>query len=185
MGEFSRVYKADLTDRQFMAFWRLVCDAGRDRAFTYGVPSMDGHGFVTWMREPDVHPFGILYHGIPLGVMVLTEKRGKTAKVHFCTLPAGGRRTADRRMNITKAAGLFALGNALWEENGSGGYVIDTLIGITPKPIVSAVKYALALGGEFCGIVPGLCWFHDTNENADAVVTAFTRKNVPDWTAKL
>jgi len=185
MGEFSRVYKADLTDRQFMAFWRLVCDAGRDRAFSYCLPPMDGSGFVRWMRKEDIFPWIVLYQDVPVGMVLLTDKFGKSAQVHFCTLPTGGRRTTDRKMGISKAAGLFSLGSILWEENGSGGYVLDYLVGITPKPNVAAVKYALALGGDFCGVVPGQCWFHDTNENSDAVITSFTRKNVPAWTAKL
>lgn len=177
MGEFSRVYKTDLTDRQIMDFWRMVQLACRDRDFAYCLPPMDGHGFVQWMRRDDVHPWGLLYRGIPVGMSLLTDRRGKTAEIHFCTLPMGLRRASG--IPMVKALGLFALAQILWERNKSGRFVLDTLIGITPVSNKAACKYALSLGGQAVARVPGACWYYDTNENVDGFMTVFTRDNVP------
>lgn len=184
MGEFARIYKTDLTDRQLMEFWRNAQLAGRDRAFAYCLPPMDGPGFVRWMRRDDVHPWAILFRGIPVGMMLLTDRRGKTAEVHFCTLPVGTARYA-KGLSLVRAMGLFALASALWEPNVSGGHVLDTLIGVTPATNTAAVKYAVSLGGEAVARVPGACWFHDTNENADGVFTIFNRNSVPRQFAAL
>lgn len=67
MGEFARTYKTDLTDRQLMGFWGMMQATGRDRAVTYCLPPLDGHGFVRWMRQDDVHPWFVTWQGQPAG----------------------------------------------------------------------------------------------------------------------
>ena len=183
MGDFTRIYKTDLTDRQMMEFWRMVQLSDRDRDFAYCLPHMDGEGFVKWMRREDVHPWGLFYKGVPTGMSMITDRRGKTADIHFCTLPVGRRRAG--RFSLVKAMGLFALANLLWEKNKSGRYVLDTLIGITPVSNRAACKYALSLGGQPTARIPNQCWYYDTNENVDGFVTVFTRDNVPSEYAAL
>lgn len=184
MGDFTRIYKTDLTDRQMMDFWRLVQASGRDRDVAYCLPPMDGKGFCRWMRREDVHPWAVLYRGTPIGFYFLTDKQGKSAQVHFCTLPVGTRRTKER-LPLIRAAGLFGVASSLWERNQSGGYVLDTLIGITPLCNVKAVKYVRTLGAQDCGIVPGMCWYHDTGENVPGLLTVYTRETVPEEAARL
>ena len=178
MGDFSRIYKTDMTDRQMMDFWTSVQLSRRDRKFAYCLPKMDGEGFVKWMRRDDVHPWGILYRGIPVALCLLTNREGKKAEVHFCLLPVGSRRYS-KSLSLARAIGLYALSNVLWEENESGKYVIDTLIGVTPASNRTAIKYAGSVGGKFVARVPDLCWYYDTNENVDGIMTVFNRNNVP------
>lgn len=184
MGDFSRVYKTDITDRQMMAFWSQVQAAGRDRAVSYCLPPKDGLAFCHWMRQPDIHPWAVLYKGEPVGMYFLSDRQGKSAQVHFCVLPTGTRRVAPK-LSLSRAAGLYALGASLWESNVSGGSIIDTLIGVTPACNRAALKYASSLGGQQCGVVPGYCYYHDTGENVTGVFTVFTRETVPAWTATL
>ena len=184
MGDFQRIYKTDLTDRQMMDFWRLVQASGRDRDVAYCLPPMDGQGFCRWMRQEDVHPWAVLYQGEPVGFYFLTDRQGKSAQVHFCTLPVGVKRTASR-LSLVRAMGLYAVGAALWERNQSGGFVLDTLIGITPLCNTRAVKYVRTLGARDCGIVPDMCWYHDTGENVAGLLTAYTRETVPEEAARL
>lgn len=187
MGDFQRVYKTDLTDRQLMDFWRLVQASGRDREVAYCLPPMDGRGFCRWMRQEDVHPWFILYKGVPVMLFFLTDKQGKSAQAHFCTLPVGVRRVrlGDMQISLVRAMGLFAVASALWERNQSGGFVLDTLIGITPISNEKAVKYTGALGAKEYGVVPGICWYHDTNENVPGLMTIYTRETVPSEAARL
>lgn len=188
MGEFARIHRSDITDRQLMAFWDAVRAAGRDRDVAYCLPPMDGPGFVRWMRQPDISPWIILFQGEPCGLFFLTDHAGKAAQCHFCTLPTGTRRTgqtAGGRFSATIGAGLFALGQALWERSVSGGFLLDTLIGVTPTCNRAALRYIHALGAQDCGIVPGACWYHDTGENVPGLYTVFTRQALPEWTASI
>ena len=188
MGEFSRVYKTDLTDRDLMAFWAQAQAAGRDRDTSYCLPPQDGQGFCRWMRRDDINPWIICFHDEPCGLFFLTDRQGKSAFCHFCTLPMGTKRTQESpagRFSATVGMGLFSLGSALWEKDVSGGNVLDTLIGLTPVCNEAAVKYIHALGAQDCGIVPGACWFYETGENVPGLYTIYTRSALPEWTAQL
>ena len=188
MGEFSRIYKAELTDLQLKAFWAQVQAAGRDRMVAYCLPPQSGQDFVRWMRKDDVHPWIVLFRGEPCGLFFLTDKEGKSAQVHFCALPMGTQRTAETpggRFSATVGMGIFALGAALWERSVSGGFLLDTLIGLTPVCAAAAVKYVHALGAQDCGIVPGACWYYDTGENVPGLYTIYTRQALPEWTAQI
>ena len=181
MGEYSRVYKTDLTDRQLMQFWGLAQAEGRSRAVSYCLPPQDGEGFCRWMRQDGVHPWLILFREQPCGLFFLTDMQGKAAQCHFCTLPMGTQRT-EGRLPVARGAGLFALGAALWEETETS-YRLDTLIGVTPVCNKHAVKYVQSLGGRACGVVPGMCWYYETNENVPGLVTVFDRTTVPESAA--
>lgn len=90
---------------------------------------------------------------------------------------------AKRRTNlpVPVAAGLFCLGQALWEKDAAGQYRLDHLIGITPASNHAAVHFAGRLGGEYCGTVPGFCWFERERANADAVIRHFSRNAIPEF----
>jgi hypothetical protein len=198
VSDFIRIYKSDITDRQFAAFWRRVQEAGRARAIGFDGPPMDAQDFCRWMREDGVHPWLVLYRGEPVGLYYLTNWQGRAAHVHFLTLPCGTRRTAHR-VPLAVAAALFGLGSALWERedstlgteadsapgNGAPLFRLDALIGITPVVNREAVRFVRRLGGEPCGVVPALCWMHDGGVNVAGLMTVFSRSSVPSWAAKL
>ena len=94
MGEFSRIYKTDLSDRQLMAFWHLVQASGRSRAIGYDRPAMDGPAFCRFMRRPTVFPWLVAWRGVPVALYYLTDFQGRSAQVHFCFLPCGTRRAS-------------------------------------------------------------------------------------------
>lgn len=187
MSNFARVHRQDLTDRNFVQFWELARQAGRERSFTYCLPPMDEDGFCRWMRSAGVEPWMIFYKDEPRGLFFLTDREGKSAQVHFCTLPMGTERveTPVGTLSAVIAMGLYALGATLWARNISGGSIYDTLIGVTPVCNASAIKYIHALGAQDCGVVPGACFYHDTNENVPGLYTVYTRDAVPAWTATL
>lgn len=188
MGEYSRIYLTDISDRELMQFWAAVCASGRDRSVSYCMPPQDGPAFCRWMRSDGLHPWIILFRDEPCGLFYLTDRQGKTAHCHFCTLPQGTKRTKETpigRLPAARGFGLFALGSALWEHNVSGGHILDTLVGVTPACNTEAVKYIHTLGAVDCGIVPGGCWYYDTNENVPGIITVYTREALPEWTANL
>ena len=185
MGEFSRIYKTDLSDRQIMSFWHHVEQAGRERAIAFDSPPLTPLEFCRWMRQPDVHPWWVLFNGDPVGLSFLTQKAGKAARIHFLTLPQGVKRTKLRRLSVVRAFGLYAMGSMLWERNVSGGFILNTLIGLTPICNKEAVKFIHTLGAVDCGVVPDACYYHDTGENVAGVATVYTRETVPEWTTEL
>lgn len=184
MGEFSKIYKTDLSDRQLMQFWNMVLASGRDRDVTYCMPPVDTLGFCRWMREDGVHPWIVLFRGVPCGFYYLTNLEGKSANVHFCTLPMSTHRTGSK-LPVVVGFGMFALGSLLWEKNVSGGFRMDTIIGVTPVVNRRAVKFIHKVGAQDIGVVPGACWYYDTNENVPGLVTVYTRETLPEWTAQL
>lgn len=181
MGEFARTYKTDLTDRQLMGFWGMMQATGRDRAVAYCLPPLDAHGFVRWMRQDYVHPWFVTWQGQPVGFAYLTNMEGKSARIHFGTLPQGIRRMGNRKLSVVHGFGLYILGSLLWEQTVSGGYRLDTIIGLTPVVNKEAVRFIKRCGAQECGVIPGACYYHDTGENVPGLVTTYTRETVPGW----
>lgn len=180
MGEFTRVYKSDMTDRQLMGFWRMMQEAGRDRAVSYSLPPLDATGFVRWMRQDGVYPWFVLFRERPCGFFFLTEYEGKAARIHFGTLPMGTKRTASKQP-VVVAFGMFGLASLLWEQLVTGSYRLDTLIGLTPVCNKEAIKLIHKVGAVDCGIIPAACYYHDTGENVAGLATVYTRETVPSW----
>lgn len=186
MSEFAKIYKTDLSDRQLMQFWCMVQASGRARDVAYCMEPQTPESFVRWMRKDDVEPWIILHRGVPAALYFQTDRQGKSAQGHFCTLPQGMRRTeGEKRLPVAVAAILYALGSCLWLENESGGHYLDTIIGITPVCNKAAINFTRRIGGQPCGMIPGGCWYHDTNENVPGLVTVYTRESVPFWATKL
>lgn len=183
MGDFSRTYKGQLTDQELMHFWWQAKAAGRSRSILFDMPEPDEQGFAQWVRRPDIHFWLVAYKGVTMGAYYLTQMQGKSAHIHFITLPCTTHRTANRRP-VSLAAALFGLGSSLWEPSASS-YKLDTIIGVTPMSNTAAVKFIQRCGAVECGVLPGGCYFHDTGENVPALLTVFNRASVPDWTAKL
>jgi len=196
MGEFQRVYKSELSDRQLMAFWNLVQASGRSRAIGFDRPRMDGPAFCRFLRRPGVFPWLVAWRGLPMALYYLTNLQGRSAHVHFCFLPCGTRRVAvpaelcpakggkSTRLPLVRAAALFGLASALWEAP-ERGFLLDTLIGMTPEHNAPALALVRSLGGEEHGAVPGLCWMHEEKRNVPGMITTFSREAVPQKAASL
>jgi len=188
MGEFARIYKADLTDRQLAAVWEMVRNAGRDRDVMFGMPPMDGDAFAHWLRCEDVPAWLILFRSEPCGLFFLTDREGKTAHCHFVSLPFGQAfiiGTPTGKLPAVRGFGLYTLGAALWERTKSGGFILDTIIGIIPSCNEKALKLAERTGVRFHAVVPGLKWCFDTGENVPGVITTASRVEIPEWAATL
>ena len=95
--------------------------------------------------------------------------------------PRGGNAPRIINLPVPVAAGLFCLGQALWEKDAAGQYRLDHLIGITPASNHAANHFARRLGGEYCGTVPGFCWFERERANADGVIRHFSREAIPEF----
>lgn len=184
MGEFSRIYRSDLSDRDFMRFWAMLKEAGRDTATFYNVPPMDGQAFVAWARSADVHPWIILFRGAPCGMAWLTDQEGATAKCHFATLPQGAKRT-EGRMGVAQGFGLYALASWLHARDEEGHYILDRCYGVTPMYNRAAISFIHRLGAIDITVLPGAVFNFATGHNADALLTMYTRDTVPAENATL
>ncbi len=190
-----------------MAFWDAVLASGRGRAIGYDRPPLDGPAFCRWMRRPSVHPWLVTWRGTPMALYYLTDRQGRAARVHFCILPCGTRRVdvppevaqavakaraeqgglsraVPRRLPLTQAAALFGLASALWEGE-ERGFLLDTLIGVTPKSNVPALSFIRSLGAKLCGEVPDMCRLYDAGRNVPGILTVFDRGLVPRRAAAL
>jgi len=188
MGEYSRIYKGDLSDRQLASLWEMLRASGRDRDVMFGLPPMDGPAFVQWLRSKNLPMWLITFRGEPCGLFFIEDHQGKTAKVHFCTYPMETKRTGQTpvgRIPATLGFGLYFVGSALWERNVSGGFILDTLIGIIPSCKPTAIKAAVKVGSRVRAEIPGMCWCYDTGENVPGVVLTMTRDDFPEWTATI
>lgn len=170
MGEFSHVWRGDMTDVQLAALWKAVMDCGRDDSIRDAVFTQDG--FVKFARRPDVYLWAILFRGVPLALFWLTAVEGRTAYAHFVQFPTGVTRT-KAGIPVQVAAGLYAVSSALWR----GG--MDTLLGVTPVSCRPALKLLSRMGAAFVGVVPGSCWNERTGKNDDAVYSFFNKTIIP------
>lgn len=173
MGDFSRVYRSELTDSQIKRFWHTVRECGRDRTILFDIPPVDEDAFCKWFRSDCVAPWIITFKGVPVGMFYLTNKSGKTAYCHFVGLPVGTVRVG--KLPLLVAAGRYAISKCLLERNGNGGFIMDTLIGVTPAFNRTALKFIYRLGAKYVATIPGACFFHDSGENVPGVVTILTR----------
>ena len=133
----------------------------------------------------------------------LSNMQGRSAHVHFCMLPCGTRRVevpaeavprsgeggrpgreGRTRLPLVRAAALFGLASTLWEGQGRG-FVVDTLIGITPATNGPALALMRSLGGQEHGTVPGLCWLYEAKVNVPGILSTFSREAVPQRAAAL
>lgn len=85
------------------------------------------------------------------------------------------------RLPVPVAAGFFCLAQALWEKDAAGLYKLDHLIGITPESNEAAARFAKRLGGEYCGRVPGFCWFERERANVDGIIRHYCREYIPEF----
>lgn len=202
MGDFQRIYKTDLSDRQLMAFWGLVQASGRSGSVGFDGPAMDGPAFCRFLRRPGMHPWLVAWRGRPMALYWLSGLQGRSAHVHFCMLPCGTRRVevpaeavpeaaapgrakeGRARLPLVRAAALFGLASALWEGQ-ERGFLVDTLIGITPAANAPALALMRSLGGQEHGSVPGLCWMHEAKVNVPGIISTFSREAVPQRAAAL
>lgn len=178
MGEFSRRYRSDLSDREFMLFWRRLKESGRDTATFYNVPPMDERAFAAWARSENVHPWIILFRGEACGLFWLTDQEGATAKCHFATLPQGARRTAGG-MSVTQAFGRYALSSVLHARDEEGRHLLDRCYGVTPLYNQAAIRFIHRVGAMDITVLPGAVFNFATGHNADALLTLYTRDTVP------
>ena len=188
MGEFGAIHKGDLTDRQLCAFWEQVRAAGKGRSIGYDCPPFGPAGFAQWMRQPDVEAWIVLFRGEPCGLLYLNGILGKTAHGHFTVTSMGTARvgTPIGRLPGLKAFGMYCMGSVLWNRDANGLYTLDTVIGVLPACNDAAVRLVRSTPvGMEVGVVPGAAYFYDERENVPALVTAYTRENVPRWCAAL
>lgn len=88
------------------------------------------------------------------------------------------------RLPLIRAAALYGMASLLWEAPEQG-FVLDTLIGVTPQNSGPALNLVRALGGREVATVPGLCWLEEAGLNVPGVITVFDRNAVPRRAAHL
>ena len=180
MGEFSRVYKTELSDVQLGSVWERFVECDRDQHIFYNKPPMDGKDFARFCRDDDVHLWVILFRDEIAGIFWLTGHEGKTAYCHFGQLPTKAKRTAEK-IPVQLGFGRYCLGTALWAHDGQD-FLLDRLLGLTPLCNRSAVRFIDRLGAQPAGIIPGACFFNESGKNEDGIATYYTRETVPmEW----
>ena len=88
------------------------------------------------------------------------------------------------RLPLIRAAALYGMASLLWEAPEQG-FVLDTLIGVTPQNSGPALNLVRSLGGREVATVPGLCWLEEAGLNVPGVITVFDRNAVPRRAAHL
>ena len=184
---FSMIYKTDLTDRDLSGFWKRLEGAGRTDNLFYDRAPVSAGEFAWIARDPAFHLWMVSYLGEPAGIFFLTDVQGKAGRAHFAILPTGGRRfeicgrseAADGRtaLRIPLAVGLagFCLSQSLWRRTKSGGFVLDSLIGITPVCFLPALKLAKRMPYASECVVPDFAFIRETGENAAARIAVYRR----------
>lgn len=182
-GLCRRFYRDIVPLSVWEAVYRELAAAGRLEASFPGVEDPSLEFFLDLMARPDRHSWALTFGREAGGVAYITDREGTSARVHFAFLPTKTLRTkggeAHERLPAPVALGRFFLASVL-RDRFQGGYVLDTLVGVTPVANTPAVNMILRCGAVALGVIPGACPRRGEGRNANGLVTYYTRESTDD-----
>ena len=154
--------------------WSKIIGDGLVQRLFYDGSVQNLEAFLGAMMNEDALPFVMTNEDGKIVLFAwLNCIEGVMARMHFTMFRDswGGKRNA------------VALGRKMVEHvlsrKDDAGYIIHTVVGITPVVNTLALRYVMALGMERVGIVPnGATLYYQGGRVVDAVLTVATRKSM-------
>jgi hypothetical protein len=157
-----------LKDSELAHLFDMIHDQGVLPVVFYDRTVTDRAGFVREMKRRDTWPF-VVYGGDDeiMAIFWLNTFEGRSARIHFCGFPAiHGKAVQVARECLFRTLTMQA----------HGGYVLDTLVGVTPVDNKLAIRMLTRAGMVGIGVVPGMLDNAYTHQPMDALVSYATRK---------
>jgi len=146
---------------------------------TLGLVFFDGsiktrEDFLLMMRQPRVQLYGVYLKDeyTPMGFIWLDQFKHRTAHGHFCAFSS--------HWGDAYKIGHECLVRLVQLKDDKGEYVLDAIYGLTPVDNELAIKATTAAGLRIAGTLPYAFWSEEDNKSHHAVMTYFTRDEVPE-----
>lgn len=153
--------------------WFTLESQGLAHALFYDGAIRCSSDFATFMRCADVYCY-VVYdgHGIPVALTWLNNFAGRAAMIHFAVFSAG--------RAWKTAIGKYVV-HFLLHGRSDGGYCIDALYGMTPKPYAHVLRFIRRLGFSVQGTIPGAVRMEQSGggvRHVDGLISVCTRKSL-------
>lgn len=127
--------------------------------------------FMADMVRPGTLPFVVMAGDEPAAFTWLNSFEGRSARGHFVFF----RHFWGRKCSVDIGRRYFRYALSLHD---SEGYLLDSLVGITPKQNALSWKYALECGCVMVGTIPQFVWMADAGVSEDAIAVVATREGL-------
>lgn len=149
-------------------FDRMVAEDLLSRVF-YDGSVQNGEQFLAEVLRPGSLPFAIMAGDEVACFTWLNSIEGRSARGHFVFF----RKFWGRKTSVPIGRRYFGYILTLRDQ---GGYLFDSVVGITPRANALSWKFALQCGCALVGTLPRFAWLANRGESADAVAVAATRE---------
>jgi hypothetical protein len=159
--------KFTVTDDELLSIYNQLKEEKLLDKIFYHTP-MDENDFVLYLKTFDNRFFFTIVDNEVIGFSWLNKFECNTARVHQVFFKSGW---GDKAEDAAK----FGLNYFLHLKDLEGKYILDTLVGITPKPNRLAVKFAEKVGMNIVGEIPNICYLYKHNKTVPGVLSYITR----------
>lgn len=127
--------------------------------------------FASLTLRPGTLPFLALRDGEPVAFTWLNSIEGRAARGHFIFF----KNSYGKAKSIPLGNFMFS---SLLSYKDAKGYILDTLIGVTPESNQLAWRRAIDCGAKYFGRIPHLAYIAERDETEDCVVVIVTRESL-------
>lgn len=183
MSRCVMVYKSQLGLHVLEQMFGLMVESGAQDSVFYDEPRHTVESFVETFAAPSMHCWALYYEGELAGIAWLNGMSRRVAHAHFCMFKSVYGRSRD---GLSKSVELGRFVAACWlrHRSESGAYLLDMLVGITPKRNRMALKWIQRIGAVRGCDLPHGAWMNETGVSEDAVLSTITRESTEDaWTS--
>jgi len=175
-------YKTQVSADTLEAMYDLMVESGQKASVFYDCRCSTKGDFFEMMNNTNMHYWALYYEGNLSGFAWINSIVGKSGFAHFCMFKNVYGRSSD---GVSKSVelGRFVVSNWVRHTDRNGEYLLDVLVGITPKRNRMALKWVQRIGAVRRGDVPFGAWMADIGKSEDAVLFTITRDSTEDaWT---
>jgi hypothetical protein len=172
------IHKSEMPDPFIYELWDRLCDSGIEKTTFYDGAAFDHHSFRDFVRSEGTHFWALFYDKEPAGFVWLNWLQGRSAYMHFAFFKE--MRGQNRQMSHLITLGRFVSSNVIRFKDDKGRYLLDVLIGVTPKRYKLALRFVQRCGAVERGELPHGSWFAETDTTEDAVITSITRESTEE-----
>jgi len=186
MQKCAMVYKSHVSGELLSAIYDRILESKALSSVFYDGACRTFDEFLDTFNASDVHYWALFYEGELAGIAWLTGRVHKRAHGHFCMFQNVYGRSCE---GVSKSVELarFVLSSWLRHKSGAGDedYLLDVVVGITPKRNRMALKWLLRVGAVRCCEIPYGVWMADSGESETAVLSVITRESTDaEWMNK-
>lgn len=124
--------------------------------------------FLTYMKNGPAALYINVKNGEVSSYFWLSDIEDKTAYLNYCSLPV-------TRYRNTVKIGRHNISFLLNRQDGSGNYILDMLLGLTPVRNKTGVRFAKLCGAHILGTLPLGAYIYSTGKSEPAVLSYFVR----------